>query len=124
MVQVVDLLTQLDVILIASMLSGTFVKMGKGYGKLTGQNEFASFYKLFMFFIVENIIIAFLTTFFIFPITSQFLYQYPFKALSISVEIVLLFNAWFARTFGYKQRIEVVVLLVLNTILMLFASHY
>ena len=123
MSQVIDLLTQLDVILVASMLSGTIVKMGKGYGKIRGVREFVSFYKLFAYFIVENIIIALVSTFLIFPFTSQFLYQYPLKAFSISLEIILTFNIWFAKTFGYKQRTEIIILIIINTILLFIPSQ-
>lgn len=72
--QVIDLLAQFNVILLSSMLSGSMVKMGKGWEKIFGQKEFASFYNLFLVFIAENIAIAVAANYLIFPAVRQFLY--------------------------------------------------
>lgn len=118
--QIIDLFIQLDVIFVTTMLSGTIVKMGKGWGKLFGSGKFASFYSLFMFFVIENVFIALASTFVVFPLTSQFFYQNPSKAILSTTWIILVFNLWFAKTFGYHYRTEIIILLALNTILWLF----
>ena len=119
--QLIDLLTQFNVILISSMLSGSMVKMGKGWGKILGGGEFVSFYKLFFVFIIENMLITVGAQFIIFPVFSQFLYQNAIKAVLISIEMVLIFNIWFSRTFGYKYRKEILASLAIVIMILLVA---
>ena len=57
MTLIVDAFSQLDVILIAIMFSGTIVQMGKGKGKTFWDYHYKGFYLLFTLFIIENIII-------------------------------------------------------------------
>jgi hypothetical protein len=121
----VDVLAQLDVILIAIMLSGTIVKMGRGSGKIAGDTHFRKFYVLFLGFILENIAITLIAEYGLLPFIESVIFNNYFQVLAITAELVLVCNMWFAWTFGYKQRIEIIVLTIFSTIVLiaLFVSN-
>lgn len=117
--QLVDILAQFDVILLSVMLSGITVKMyGEGRGKTAWSNEWASFYVLFLAFVFENVLIALLANFVLLPFIDQLLITHYTQIFTITAEIILTFNVWFAWTFGYKQRLEMIALLAIATILL------
>jgi hypothetical protein len=113
LVQLLDVIAQFNVILLSVMPSGFLVKMyGKGRGKITGSYQFATFYALFLAFIAQNIIVTLLANFIFLPFMTQILINnYP-KVLTITAIVVLIFNMWFAWTFGYRQRLEIIALLI------------
>ena len=66
----IDAFAQLDVILIAIMLSGKLVQMGKHQGTTFWDSHFKGFYLLFIFFIIENIVITIIANYFFFLFLS------------------------------------------------------
>ncbi len=44
-------------------MAGDFVVLGEGWGKIRGDDEFAPVWKLFVYFLVELVVIIFLSDF-------------------------------------------------------------
>lgn len=120
MTTLVDILAQFDVILIAIMLSGAIVKMGRARGKITGDTHFRRFYVLFLAFILENVLITIFAEYALLPFIENVIFNNYFQVIAITAELTLFCNIWFAWTFGYKQRIEIIVLTVLTTIVLIY----
>lgn len=120
----IHVLTQFDVVLIAIMLSGIIVKMGKKHGTVIGDTRFKGFYFLFFALIAENILIVLLSTYFFLPFFEQVLFGTYLKCGSITVTLILLCNIWFAWTFGYRQKLGIITLTILSTITTLFIFIY
>jgi hypothetical protein len=104
MTLLVDAFAQLDVILIAIMLSGTIVQMGKHQGTTFWDSHFKGFYLLFAFFIIENILIAIVANYILLPFLDVTLPNNFLKALSLTITLVLTCCMWFIRTFEYSFR--------------------
>jgi hypothetical protein len=102
MVTFVELFAQLDVILIAIMLSGTIVQMGKHKGKVFWDKHFKSFYFLFAFFIFENIIITVIADYVFLPIFDSMLPYNFFKVLSLTITLTLACCIWFIHAFDFN----------------------
>ena len=117
MALLVDLLAQFDIILIAIMLSGIIVKMGRAHGTTSWDSHFKSFYFLFCLFIIENVLITLFADYLFLPFFEDVLFDNYSKMFAITADLVLFCNIWFAWTFGYKQRIEIIALTVLTTII-------
>ena len=120
----IDLFAQFDVILIAIMLSGIIVKMGKGHGHATGNPYFLSFYTLFLLFLIENVLITVFAEYVFIPFLEAMLPNNFYKVASLTATMALLCNIWFAFTFGYKQRLEMILFLVVMTILTILLFVY
>lgn len=107
----IDVFAQLDVILIALMLSGTIVQVSKGKGKVFWDYHFKGFYLLFAFFIIENIIITVLADYFFLPFLKVMLPNNFFKVLSLTITLILACCMWFIVTFGFKLDKHLIVII-------------
>ena len=125
MVQLIDILAQYNIILIAIMLSGIIVKLGHARGKIRGDTHFRKFYVLFGAFILEGIAITLFANFLFLPLFQIVLMEDYWKASTITVEMTLLCNLWFSWTFGFRYRKEIIVLtvLVFFVLMYLFISN-
>jgi hypothetical protein len=120
MVQIIDILAQYNIILVAVMLSGIIVKMGHARGTIRGDTHFQKFYALFGAFILENIVITLLANFLFLPLFQTILMEDYWKAGAITVEMTLLSNLWFSWTFGFKYRLEIIVLAILGFLVLAY----
>ncbi len=112
MTLLVDVFSVFDIILIAIMLSGSIVKMGTRHGTIRGDTHFKGFYLLFFAFILENVAITVFANYVFLPFLEQMLPNSFFKVLALTGTLICLCNIWFASTFRFNQRIEVIVLTV------------
>ena len=121
---IVQLFAQFDVILIAIMLSGLIVKMGKSHGTIIGDSHFKGFYILFFALIFENILIVLLTNYFFLPIFENALVGTYLKVIATTISLILICNIWFAWTFNFRQRIGIIALTVVSTFATIFVFIY
>jgi hypothetical protein len=113
----VDVVAQFNIVLVAIMLSGITVKMGHAHGTIRGDTHFRKFYILFLGVILENVGITLLGNFIFLPLfTTILLNNYPLM-LSWTADMILFCNIWFAWTFGYRQRLEVLILTLIDSIM-------
>jgi hypothetical protein len=102
MTSFVGFFAQLDVILIALMLSGSIVQMGKHQGKAFWDSHFKDFYLLFALFIIENIVITIIADYLFLPFLEMTLPNNFFKVLSLTITLILGCCMWFMWTFDFK----------------------
>jgi hypothetical protein len=122
---IIELLAQFDIIIIAIMLSGVLVNMGKNHsGTVFGDTHFKGFYLLFAVLILENILIVLFTNFFFLPFFEQVLFSSYLRAISMTVTLVLFCNIWFAWTFRYRQKPLILLLTAIATIITVFLFIY
>ena len=119
----IDVFAELDVILIAIMLSGIFVKVGQGRGKTFWDYHYKSFYVLFTVFIIENILVTIFANFIFLPFLEKVLPNNYWKVASLTVTLVLASSVWFANAFGFKPHWEMIIACIgmAITTLLLFA---
>ncbi|MGA2385375.1 MAG: hypothetical protein ABSG33_02445 [Candidatus Bathyarchaeia archaeon] len=120
----VDVFAVFDIILIAIMLSGSIVKMGTAHGTIRGDYHFKGFYLLFLAFILENIVITVFANYVFLPFLEKMLPNSFFKVLALTGSLVCLCNIWFASTFRFNQRKEVIVLTVIMAIITVLLFVY
>jgi len=89
------------VIFISAMLGGLFVKKGDGWGKILFSNYFQNKKTLFIWVILELVILSIVAIFIQNSITI-FLLNNIELFIPLLLEIGLIFYIWFCTQFGYK----------------------
>lgn len=104
-------------VMLTTMLSGIFVKMGCRYGKTIGSNEFQTKEKLYWAFLIEAIILSVAFAYFESAV-DVFLMVNVNWLPSIVVEAFVVYYVWFCMAFRFRTRLQPVlapqIILVLN----------
>ena len=124
MTVIAQLFAQFDVILVAIMLSGFLVKMGKHLGIVRGNSQFKRFYLLFGLLILENAVIVLVSNYFFLPLFEQPLFNTYLRIGAITATLILLFNIWYTWTFEYKQKWTIIASLAIATIITILLFSY
>ena len=88
-------------VMLTTMLSGFLVKMGSGYGKTLGSEEFQSRAKLYWAFLIEAIVLSVAFAYFESTVVA-FLRASMAWLPSIVVEAFVVYYVWFSLTFKFK----------------------
>lgn len=87
-------------VMVTTILSGQLVKMGKGFGKLKGSTKFQSFVVLWIFFLIEAILLAVF-----FGYLESFVDTFLLVNLKIlpfiTIEAIFGYYLWFCVEFNY-----------------------
>jgi hypothetical protein len=104
MSEIIPVLAKFDVILIAIMLSGTIVQVGRHKGKVFWDSHFKGFYLLFGFFIFENVCIAIISDYVLMPFFEVVLPNDTVKVASFTATLILGCCIWFMYMFEFKRK--------------------
>jgi hypothetical protein len=104
-------------VILTTMLSRIFVKMGSRYGKRLGSNEFQTKEKLYWAFLIEAIVLSAAFAYFESAIDSFLMVNLNWLP-SILVEAFVVYYVWFCVAFNFRTRLPPVlvpqIVLVLN----------
>lgn len=101
-----------------AMLGGILVKLGEGHGKIIGSDLFQNKHKLFIFFILEVILLSFLSPLLQSLVFKPLLVTYSEYLISIFVQFYIIVFVWFLLSYGFKIKWKPV--LVSETIVILW----
>ena len=104
-------------VILTTMLSGIFVKMGSRYGKTIDSNEFQTKEKLYWAFLIEATALSAAFAYFESAIDALLMVNMNWLP-SIVVEAFVVYYVWFCLTFKFRTRLQPVlapqIILVLN----------
>lgn len=90
------------IVLVGNMLTGLFVNIGDGWGKIRGSNSFQPKSKIMIVFIIEAIIIA-MTLDYVTPIFQLELEKITIYFPAIILQFGIIFYLWFNRNFKFRN---------------------
>lgn len=95
------------IFLTSTMLTGSVVTIGSRWGRIRGNNEFQSYWRIIAFFVIEGLLIT--TSI---EVLGPYMYDHMFSNLiwlpAVNCSIFSIFTAWFSRAFEFRVRWRVI----------------